>query len=77
MPKQSILYDYLCEVEENTGKDTEYYAVRLKYITGVTFTRTFAFLRSTRRTYRTLYYIGLQMVTQDEHGSELNNLVEI
>ena len=35
IPKQSILSDYVYEVEENTGIDTEYYAICLKYITEV------------------------------------------
>ena len=33
--KQSILSDYVYEVEENTGKVTEYYAIRPKDITEV------------------------------------------
>ena len=35
IPVQSVLSDYVYEVEEKTGKDTEYYAIRLKDITEV------------------------------------------
>ena len=32
IPNQSFLSDYVYEVDEKTGNDTEYYAVRLKGI---------------------------------------------
>ena len=33
IPNQSILSDYISKVEEKTGEDTEYYAIRVKDIT--------------------------------------------
>ena len=30
IPVQSVLSDYVYEAEEKTGKDTDYYAIRLK-----------------------------------------------
>ena len=36
IPKESILSDYMYEVDDNTRKDTEYYVICLKGITEVT-----------------------------------------
>ena len=71
IPRQSVLSDYVCEVEEKTGKDAECYAIRLKEITEV------AFRKWTRRTQRTLCCTGLLTFKLDEHRNLIEILIKI